>query len=292
VHLTLGEYQDAYNEAKWVIDNKDKFGYELEQDFNNLFIAKTNGSSKEYLLFFDFLGNVTGSYNANQDWMGPITGPRSIKVNGNGEGWSVSVPAFSVFENWDDRDYRRKVSFIDSGYLGDEWVGYDKFAPNHGSPRPHIAKYFANCGDSRGDCGGSDGNYPAMRYAEVLLTAAEALNEVNGGPSAEAEGYVNQVRERARNWAGTMTAFPADVATGMNKASFHDLVIEERRLELAFEFKRWYDIKRLGLGDEVFKGPNSLEPHANFDAARDYYMPLPQDELDRNDNLKPQNSGY
>ena len=101
-------------------------------------------------------------------------------------------------------------------------------------------------------------------------------------------GYINQLRARARNWNGTQVTFPADVTGG----DLTSIVREERRLELAFEYKRWYDIKRWGIGDEVFKGTNSLEPHANFDSSRDYYFPLPQDELDRNENLKPQNSGY
>ena len=130
-----------------------------------------------------------------------------------------------------------------------------------------------------------------FRYAEVLLIAAEALNEING-PSAEAIGYINQVRERARNWAGIMTNFPADVTAGISKEDFQDLVLEERRLELAFEFKRWYDIKRRQLGDEVFKGAGSLEPHDNFDPGKHYLLPLPQDEIDRNPNLAPQNPGY
>ena len=68
--------------------------------------------------------------------------------------------------------------------------------------------------------------------------------------------------------------------------------MEERRLELSFEFKRWYDIKRRKLGDEVFKGPNSLEPRANFSATRDYLMPIPLTELQINPNLAPQNPGY
>ncbi len=71
-----------------------------------------------------------------------------------------------------------------------------------------------------------------------------------------------------------------------------DLILDERRLELAFEYKRWYDIKRRDLGDRVFKGANSLEPHANFDKNRDYLMPLPRLELQINPNLAPQNPGY
>ncbi|MNL42214.1 SusD family protein [compost metagenome] len=71
-----------------------------------------------------------------------------------------------------------------------------------------------------------------------------------------------------------------------------DLILEERRLELAFEYKRWYDIKRRNLGEKVFKGTNSLEPHDSFNAARDYLMPLPRVELQVNPNLAPQNPGY
>ena len=219
--------------------------------------------------------------------MGPITGIRSVSMPTHGPGWSVSVPAFKVFETWSARDYRRKVSFIDSAYIDGVKVGYDKFAPNHGSSRPHQGKYFRLCGNARDDCGQSDNNYAAMRYAEVLLIAAEAADNL-GGKDAEVMGYLNQIRARARNWNGTITDFPPDVTGG----NLRDTIREERRLELAFEYKRWYDIKRWKIGDEVFKGPNSLEPHDNFDPNRDYYLPLPQDELDRNENLKPQNPGY
>jgi hypothetical protein len=158
--------------------------------------------------------------------------------------------------------------------------------------RPHIAKYRRYPGNASSEGRYSDNNYADMRYAEVLLTAAEARAEINGGPDAEAEGYVNEVRARARNWAGTVTNFPADVPTGLSKDDFIKLVLDERRLELAFEYHRWYDIKRRNLGDEAFKGPNSLEPHPNFDPSRDYLMPLPRTELAINPGLLPQNPGY
>ena len=155
--------------------------------------------------------------------------------------------------------------------------------------QPHIAKYtrFPWGGEFRN----SDTNYPAMRYAEVLLIAAEALAETSGA-TEEAVGYVNQIRERARNWPGENSTFPEDVSEGIGTPEFIELILEERRLELAFEFKRWYDIKRRRLGEEVFKGPDSLEPHPNFDPNRDYLMPLPQVELNVNPNLRPQNPGY
>ncbi len=150
-----------------------------------------------------------------------------------------------------------------------------------------MAKFFEFCGQNRGDCGVSDNNYVAMRYAEVLLIAAAAGLEA-GVPESEVLHYLNEVRERARFGSD----FPTDVQPGMAKEQLVDLILEDRRLELAFEFKRWYDIKRRQIGVEVFTGNDSLEPHPNFDPNRDYLLPIPQDELDRNENLGPQNPGY
>ncbi len=118
--------------------------------------------------------------------------------------------------------------------------------------------------------------------------AAEAGCEVNGGSNTELEGYINQIRARARNAAGVMNTVPEDVSSGLGKEDFIDLVIEERRIELSFEAKRWWNIKRRKLGQEVLKGP---KPQQNFQDFH-YLLPLPQDELDRNPNLLPQNQGY
>ena len=143
---------------------------------------------------------------------------------------------------------------------------------------------------SNGNGRGSEFNYAQMRYAEVLLIAAEALNEINPG-SAEADSYVNRVRARARNQAGVLSDFPEDVTPGMPQDEFRNMVLEERKWELAFEFKRWYDIKRRQLGEQVF-GAGGLEERPNFTPSRDYLLPLPSDELQRNQNLLPQNPGY
>lgn len=295
VYLTRGNFQEAYNEAKWVIDNKDLFGYALESDFQELFIAERADNLKEHIFAIDFLGSQNGSGGANDDLMSPMTGIRGADTPPPGglpkTGWSVAVPSIEVFNNWDDRDYRRAVSFDTTTVMNGEVVSFSEFA-NPNSKRPHIAKYSRFPGNSNAEGRYSDHNYSAMRYAEVLLIAAEALAEVNNAPNEEALDYVNQVRARARNWAGTLKNFPEDVSAGLSKEEFINLVLEERRLELAFEYKRWYDIKRRNLGETVFKGPESLEPHENFDPARDYLMPLPRMEIEVNPNLRPQNPGY
>ncbi|GAB3175805.1 RagB/SusD family nutrient uptake outer membrane protein [Telluribacter humicola] len=288
LYLTLADYQKAYTEAKWVIDNKDRFNYGLVADFQDLFRAPQPGNLKEHIFAIDFLGLQNGAGGANDDIIAPMTGIRGADAPKSG--WSVAVPSMAVYNTWDSRDYRKEVSFEDSILIGGVLQPYTVFA---NTKRPHIAKYTRFPGNSNTEGRYSDHNYAAMRYAEVLLIAAEALAEINGGPNAEAISYINEVRARARNWNGKMTNFPQDVtAAGMSKAEFINTVLEERRLELAFEYKRWYDIKRRKLGQEVFTGSNSLEPHPNFDPNRDYLMPLPRIELQVNPNLLPQNPGY
>lgn len=285
VFLTLENYQSAYDEAKWVIDNKGRFGYELESDFQDLFRAELADNLKETIFTIDFLGQQSGSGGANDDIMGAMTGIRGADELG----WSVNVPSMSVYNTWDARDYRKKVSFADSALVEGVMQPYTLF---QNTQRPHIAKYRRFPGLSNSEGRYTDHNYICFRYAEVLLIASEALAEINGGPNAESIGYLNEIRARARNWAGTPASFPEDVSSGLDKTQFIDLVLDERRLELAFEFKRWYDIKRRNLGERVFKGTNSLEPHSEFDASRDYLFPLPRVELDVNPNLAPQNPGY
>ena len=284
VHMTLENFSQAYTEAKWVIDNKDRFGYALEPDYQNLFRALL-GDRPEHIFTVDFLGSQNGGGGANDDLMAPMTGVRGA----DHQGWSVLVPSMQVFNEWDDRDYRKWVSFDDSIAVDGVLVPYTQF---DNTQRPHIAKYSRYPGNASGDGRYSDINYPAFRYAEVLLIAAEAGAEANG-VSEELEGYVNQIRQRARNWGGESTGtFPENVPTGLSKDDFVDLVLEERRIELSFEFKRWYDIKRRRLGEQVFHGPNAREPHANFNPQRDYLFPLPARDLDINPNLRPQNPGY
>ncbi len=171
----------------------------------------------------------------------------------------------------------KKVAIADSTYIGGDLRPYTEFD----IPSPHCAKYRRFGNDS-------GNNYAVYRFAEVYLIAAEALNEISG-PSGEAIGYVNVVRERARNWNGTMTSFPADITSGVSKEEFLGLILEERRFELSFELKRWWDIKRRNMGAKIFATDGLPQP-AFTDAK--YLLGLPQDELDRNPNLKPQNPSY
>lgn len=282
----MGNYQEAYNEAKGVIDNEGTYELGLEPDYQDLFDASKIDGSKEPLFVLDHIGASNGD--DGRDFQAALQGIRGNTRYGYGGGWSVAVPSLKVFNTWDGRDYRKAVSFDTTGLFNGVVEPYTVFKNFHsrGVNRPHIAKYIRKIGPTAtGNGRGSNYNHMMMRYAEVLLIAAEALNEINPG-TPEAEGYINRVRERARNGG----SFPADIS-GLSQGEFRDLVLEDRKWELAFEFKRWYDIARRQLGAEVFNA-NGLEGEKpNFDPAQDYLFPLPADELARNPNLT-QNPGY
>ena len=104
----------------------------------------------------------------------------------------------------------------------------------------------------------SDRNNPphwcAMRFAEVLLNAAEAYNEADGGPSDKAYTWVNAVRARV--------GLPA-LPEGLSKSEFRDAILLERDLEFGFEEVRWFDMVRWGLKDAFSTPLMKLIPHGN-----------------------------
>jgi len=293
VYLTRGDYQMAFNEATEIISNAGRYNLALEPDYRNIFHAVNTDNSLEPIFVIDFV--ATNINDESRDYLAAFTGFFGQATYYPSGGWSVMVPSQAVFDDWDDGDYRKEVNFDDSAIdnngnvlMPNQYSSLDGRNAN----RPHISKYTAMAGDTQpANTSGrdSDSNYQLMRYAEVLLIAAEAAAEL--GNTADADRYINMIRERARNGNGTgePSAVPADIS-GATVAD----VLEERRLELAFEHKRWYDIVRRRMGPEVF-GPNGFETEfqgtRNFDPSRDYLLPVPPLEITNNPSLT-QNPGY
>ncbi len=124
--------------------------------------------------------------------------------------------------------------------------------------------------------GGSDDNVIILRYADVLLMLAEAINE-SGGPTAEAYDAVDRVRTRAGVpvWTRNLTA-----------ESFRTRLLEERRLELAFEFHRWFDLTRFGRLFDLLKAKGyPVQPHYVL-------FPIPRGQVTINPINIPQSPGY
>lgn len=151
--------------------------------------------------------------------------------------------------------------------------------------RPFITKYYyldKNTGNLQTNMG-----TPIIRYSDVLLTYAEALNEANQGPTPAAYKAINEVRARARG-VGTSHEQPQSVyppLSGLSEQAFRDSVLVEEKREFAGEGHRRLDLLRhnLYISNAKKRGEN----------AQDYekLYPIPSEEINRNPNLK-QNPGY
>ncbi|MCO6498009.1 MAG: RagB/SusD family nutrient uptake outer membrane protein [Chitinophagaceae bacterium] len=145
-------------------------------------------------------------------------------------------------------------------------------------------------------------NFIYLRYADVLLSLAEAENEINGPD--QAYQYVNQVLRRARTSVTPAAVEPQDYA-GMTQEEFRDRIMRERRCELLGEVHLWYDTRRRGQ-DYLFQfltEHNTFNVNGGLNLSFDYIynldakyllLPLPASEINNNTAMSPsdQNPGY
>jgi hypothetical protein len=126
----------------------------------------------------------------------------------------------------------------------------------------------------------SGNNYRYIRYADVLLLYAEALNGL--GQTVQAYSFVDKVRQRAG--LATLTA----AMPGLNQQQFLEQLKHERITELSGEGHRWEDLARWGDLSSAIASRDANFAH--FVKGRDEFLPIPQSELDLNPSLK-QNPG-
>lgn len=129
---------------------------------------------------------------------------------------------------------------------------------------------------------------PILRYAEVLLTYAEASAQVATGIDADAVAKLNLVRDRARVGAPQYT-----IASFATKADLINAILGERRIELAFEGHRFWDIMRVkGTVTNKFDGDGITVLPAQAFGANKSILPIPQAEVDKSIGILVQNPGY
>ncbi len=154
-----------------------------------------------------------------------------------------------------------------------------------------ITKYILN--DLPDGGVNSDNNVRILRYADVLLLEAEATLQ-SGGSTATAIGYINQVRDRARNMVTGGTA-PADLSLAQtNMDSVMQWIMDERLRELSCEGGRWYDLRRWSIGGTITLSDaffSSDEPTRMSWDPHYLYFPIPITETSKNP-LITQNPGY
>jgi hypothetical protein len=201
--------------------------------------------------------------------------------------WSDSEPVLIVndlkfYEQIDDADQRKRGAFAKELW-NPGTNAYFTFKV------PLFRKYIDTINYAANPFAGQNTNNVYIRYAEVLLLKAEALNELNG-PTAEAYEAINQVRRRA--YRQPLNAPSAYDLTGLSKEQFREKLQAERWLEFVLEGNYWFDLVRWRkLVQTIKKNTNETDlKHQNV-SAKHYLYPLPLDEIILNPNLQ-QNWGY
>ena len=185
---------------------------------------------------------------------------------GNMNGTGRIVPTLNVRDSYEDGDLRRELSIKDSLLLLDGTYEQLQYG----------LKFVDFTVGLQGD-GGI--NFTPLRYADVLLMYAEALNESNR--TEEAYPFINQVRARAS----------LDPLDGLTSQDFSLALEHERRVEFLSEGQRWFDLLRTGRTIEVLNA-YFQDIGTNFSVTQtELLFPLPQRELDIDPNLV-QNPGY
>ncbi|MCE6987555.1 RagB/SusD family nutrient uptake outer membrane protein [Dyadobacter sp. CY323] len=255
VYLTRQEWDKAAAKSLEVINGG--YGYDLFENFADVFnVATKNG--KEHIFSVQCKSNVNGQGNRLASSATPVGIP-GVAAAGTDE------PHADVYKLYAATDKRRDVTFFTS--LVSPTTGKEITFP------PRFFKYFDMA--QIGNPTESAKNIPVIRYAEILLIYAEAINE-STGPTTEAYASINKVRNRAGL---------APLA-GLTKDTFREAVYLERRLELMFEFQRWFDLVR------TKRMITDLHKAGKTNAAEKHYLhPIPQRELDLNPKLV-QNPGW
>jgi hypothetical protein len=193
-------------------------------------------------------------------------------------GWGFNRPSDNLISSYEAGDPRRQATII---YVGE--VLPDGSTIVQENPEILNARFnqkaWVPAHSGLQDNG--PGNIRILRYADILLLAAEAHNETSN-PTKALE-YLNLVRARAR---GSNNFILPNVTT-MVQSELRDKIYHERRVELAMEQNRWFDLARWGrIADTM--GP--IQP--NFVAMKHTLLPLPQAEIDLTGGILIQNQGY
>lgn len=279
VQLTLKQYSASLATLKKVLP----LGYSLVNNYGD-FYNTSNKNNSESIWEIQYLGLNTGGVNSSFIYTFAPRSSNGSVINFPGQdggGWNI--PTKEIIALYEEGDKRKDAS-LKEGYTDQSgvWV-----------PVPYINKY----NHEHTVRGATDDNWPVFRYADVLLMLAETINETDG-PTGEAFGFLNTVRQRAG----------LDPISGLEKNELRNAILKERRIELAFENHRWFDLKRTHSNSELIAllldhGQSEIQspttdrggiPFSNGDYQIEEYQlifPIPADQIRINPNIR-QNPGY
>lgn len=264
VYVTRRRWTAALSELQQVINGG--YGYDLFDNYLDAF-QKATKNGKEHIFSVQFETNL-GAKNSIQNLSSGNFNSFNVAV------YPGDIPADStLYQLFDENDTRRSVTFFTQ--LFNAATGK---VVNFGAPR--FAKFIDYSLSPLTNQAQSGINNPVLRYADILLLYAETLNEINGGPTADAYTAINRVRSRAH---------VENLSPGLNQPAFREAVFLERRKEFIQEGNRWFDLSRRG-GTYLYDALKKL-PAKTGAAVKDTLYPIPQSERDLNPLLS-QNPGW
>ncbi|GAA4238295.1 RagB/SusD family nutrient uptake outer membrane protein [Postechiella marina] len=269
-------YQNKFLEATKVLDQLITEGpYDLVSDYDTIFendnenniesvfevqYSDAEGAGFECLQCSE--GNVAVGFNGIRNYTGPTFD----------SGFSFNVPTQEVVDEFEDGDLRKDVAILDIV----AWAAANNatYGEGHEHTGYYNRKYIARQGDlNTGDQNLTNpNNYRAIRFADVLLMAAEAYNRGEISDS-KAQEYLNRVRARAFGAANDVTS---------SGATLTDAIAHERRVELVGEGHRFFDLVRTGRGAEI----------DGFTANKNEVFPIPLEEIQFSNGNWTQNTNY
>jgi hypothetical protein len=275
--LKKGASHYALAEAKAleVINNPQ---YSLVPDYKTLF-SVTNKNSSESLFEVQYKkgGTTTGSPWSND--FAPRFSNKEVVLVGDKSGFNAPTPSMSAA--YEAGDPRKGISMSD-GYVSDP-----------GGTRineKYVKKYYDVSFSVTPD---NDNNWIELRLADVYLLYSEALVR-QGKQQQTALIYLNKIRQRARNTAGAAAGAIPDYAPFTSDAAFLLAIEKERRIELAFENHRWFDLVRTERAKDVMsqeqKEQNGFNPATWSDNM--LLFPIPLQVIQSNPEKIKQNPGY
>ncbi|MFT3947615.1 MAG: RagB/SusD family nutrient uptake outer membrane protein [Agriterribacter sp.] len=312
------KWEQAAAAAQAVMDLK---VYNLFPDYQGLFLEKNEAGARQEIMFqVYYTPDIMPSFVYYPIGVYPAFAPTLQFVNAyymkNGLPITDPQSGFDPENPYMSRDPRLKASIF---YPGSKYINFIIGAPDPSvsTDSMTIPAWLLNESGFRAKKN-FDGtlmnvekeghNKYFMRYGEILLTYAEAINEAQG--PQHAYDAIDQLRRRA-GMATLSEAMP-----GLTKEQMRNVIRNERRVELAFEGVRWADIRRWKIAEQVMidalgydntklktypgdglgTSPNwQYEPiiidKRSFNTGRDYLWPIPQSEINANPNMV-QNPGY
>jgi len=259
VYLTKQNWEQAAAQAKMVMD----LGiYVLMPEYADVF-AIPNKNNAESLFEVQYKKGGYGLGSPFNNRFAPRQSGQLISTIGAGLGHNH--PTAEMARAYEAGDKRKEASMAEGYQSGNQFVAIR-----------YVKKYLDPALFEAGD---ADNNWPILRYADVLLMRAEALNELGYSPNGEALELLNQIRKRAGLPEKNTSTLP-------DQGSFRDAIAQERRVELAYENHRWFDLVRTGRALEV------LQENGENIQTHQLLFPIPQVQIDINPNQITQNPGY